>query len=552
MKNRLMVHAFLLLILAGGLLAQDQATWVPTEPNPGDSLTLIYDPLNGMAKLPASASLIKLHWGINQTSPGNWRQPPETVWPPDSKAWSDKKAIQSPMTKMGDGTWQITIATLDTFKTVHFVFTDGSAWDNNTSSDWIIWLGGGGSEITHKDWIKLNCLVDLGAAIQNRGFSYGDTVEARAGFFTTAADMVKMRLRRVGNSSSYKGTMDVLTTIGDTLDYSYFAKKNGKDNWEVYYDFEYTGPAQSEAQQRRIPVTSAVVTANDTVRTGNVSPRRAPLFKNQSVIAQPEMTVTLTCDVRPAYYHLKQGGARLKDIQGSLAVGDPDSIFILGLAVNGPITGSWSNDAGPDWGPHLMTLENKKMVDDGTHGDGTAGDSIFAIQFRFYKDSSDVVGQEFKFGIGGGDNEGGFGNNHVENIDDFTADFTIEAQFGSIDPYFYKEWDFDIRQATTGIRTRNPALPSAPTLSQNFPNPFNPSTVIRYALPGAEIVNLSIYNLMGERIAVLAEKQRQNPGSHTVVWNGKDGRGNPVGAGVYLIRLETRGSVQRGKMVLVK
>ena len=56
------------------------------------------------------------------------------------------------------------------------------------------------------------------------------------------------------------------------------------------------------------------------------------------------------------------------------------------------------------------------MHDDGTNGDATAGDSIYTVQFKYQKNSTDV-GMEFKFGINGEDNESGFGLNHIENID---------------------------------------------------------------------------------------------------------------------------------------
>jgi hypothetical protein len=180
------------------------------------------------------------------------------------------------------------------------------------------------------------------------------------------------------------------------------------------------------------------------------------------------------------------------------------------------------------------------------------GDSVYSIQFHFYRDSSALVGQEFKFGIGGGDNEGGFGNNHFENIDDFTPNSTLAAQFGSIDPYFYSEWDYSKKRLKTGIESERGALPDDPILSQNYPNPFNPSTSIHYSLAAPQSVTLSIYNLRGERITVLVDGAKQSAGSHTAVWDGKDGNGRPSGSGVYLVRLETKGFVRMMKMVLVR
>ena len=67
--------------------------------------------------------------------------------------------------------------------------------------------------------------------------------------------------------------------------------------------------------------------------------------------------------------------------------------------------------------PGLRNSVKNTMYDDGTNGgDATAGDSIYTVQYKYQKNSTDV-GMEFKFGINGEDNESGFGLNHIENID---------------------------------------------------------------------------------------------------------------------------------------
>ena len=81
------------------------------------------------------------------------------------------------------------------------------------------------------------------------------------------------------------------------------------------------------------------------------------------------------------------------------------------------------------------------------------------------------------------------------------------------------------------------ALPADFALYPNAPNPFNPMTVVRYALPWAGEIRLTVYNLLGQEIAVLASGARA-AGEHAVRWEGRDGRGRPVASGVYLYRLE--------------
>ncbi|MDZ7319074.1 MAG: hypothetical protein ONB11_07975, partial [candidate division KSB1 bacterium] len=67
-------------------------------------------------------------------------------------------------------------------------------------------------------------------------------------------------------------------------------------------------------------------------------------------------------------------------------------------------------------------------------------------------------------------------------------------------------------------------------MGANFPNPFNPKTIIPYALPVAAHVTIHIFNLLGEEVAVLLD-QPQNAGFHRVVWNGKNNPGTVAASG---------------------
>jgi hypothetical protein len=94
-------------------------------------------------------------------------------------------------------------------------------------------------------------------------------------------------------------------------------------------------------------------------------------------------------------------------------------------------------------------------------------------------------------------------------------------------------------------------IPTNFSLSQNFPNPFNPSTEIRYGLPKASRVTLTIYNALGQEVAQLADEM-QDAGYHQMRWNGTNRNGLPVSTGVYFYRLRAEGFVDIKKMLLVK
>jgi hypothetical protein len=91
-----------------------------------------------------------------------------------------------------------------------------------------------------------------------------------------------------------------------------------------------------------------------------------------------------------------------------------------------------------------------------------------------------------------------------------------------------------------------PALPSVATLAQNYPNPFNPETVITYNLSLSTEVNLSIYNIFGQKIATLVD-QNQAAGEHTVRWNATD-----FSSGIYLYRLRAGAFEQSRRMILLR
>ncbi|MBI5472564.1 MAG: T9SS type A sorting domain-containing protein [Ignavibacteriae bacterium] len=89
----------------------------------------------------------------------------------------------------------------------------------------------------------------------------------------------------------------------------------------------------------------------------------------------------------------------------------------------------------------------------------------------------------------------------------------------------------------TGVDDKANELPTSFDLAQNYPNPFNPTTTIRYALPEAARVNLSIYNVLGQRVAELTN-EIQNAGFYNVIWNGRNEAGAQVATGVYFYRIE--------------
>ena len=123
---------------------------------------------------------------------------------------------------------------------------------------------------------------------------------------------------------------------------------------------------------------------------------------------------------------------------------------------------------------------------------------------------------------------------------------------GQVTPLTLSEADFN---NSVSVQCKNGSvriLPSAARLFPNYPNPFNPETTIRYELPEAAAVRLSLYNASGQRIQTLVEGARP-AGTYAVTWDGTDSVGQDVASGVVLCRLvvEEKYNAVR-KMVLIR
>ena len=94
-------------------------------------------------------------------------------------------------------------------------------------------------------------------------------------------------------------------------------------------------------------------------------------------------------------------------------------------------------------------------------------------------------------------------------------------------------------------------LPDKFSLSQNYPNPFNGQTRIKFSIPKTSKVELTIYNILGQKIHQLVNNVML-PGQYNMVWNGKNSYGRKVASGIYFYRLKADGFVKCKKMLLVQ
>ena len=88
-------------------------------------------------------------------------------------------------------------------------------------------------------------------------------------------------------------------------------------------------------------------------------------------------------------------------------------------------------------------------------------------------------------------------------------------------------------------------------ISQGKPNPFIEKTHIEYNLPRISNVNIAVYNVLGSKVRTLLNKI-QNTGRYTIIWDGRDERGNKVTSGFYFLRLEAGEYEGTRKLLLIR
>lgn len=110
---------------------------------------------------------------------------------------------------------------------------------------------------------------------------------------------------------------------------------------------------------------------------------------------------------------------------------------------------------------------------------------------------------------------------------------------------------------TTGINdgeSQQTMLPGKFVLHQNFPNPFNPATTIRFEIPVGwnTPLTVQIFNLQGQLVKTLIDDVKLSPGMHRVVWDGKDTAGKRMSSGIYFSRVTSDHFIAAIKMLLAR
>lgn len=117
------------------------------------------------------------------------------------------------------------------------------------------------------------------------------------------------------------------------------------------------------------------------------------------------------------------------------------------------------------------------------------------------------------------------------------------------------KWDI-IPPLTMGVHKESPLTPTSFALHQNFPNPFNPTTTMKFDVMKAGMTSIAVYNILGQKVSTLVSAQL-TPGTYSVQWNGRSDDNQTVNSGIYFVRMNVSTEGQTSfsdvrKVVLMK
>jgi len=137
---------------------------------------------------------------------------------------------------------------------------------------------------------------------------------------------------------------------------------------------------------------------------------------------------------------------------------------------------------------------------------------------------------------------------------------TLETPAGCYSPVTFNcqvdaapdpEWDALWNEGETLASQVSTSIPVETRIIGNYPNPFNPSTTLRYGLSEPGQVSLKVYNMLGQVVRTIID-EHQVEGYHEALWDGMNDVGGTVASGIYIYRMTAGSFVETKRMLLVK
>lgn len=194
-----------------------------------------------------------------------------------------------------------------------------------------------------------------------------------------------------------------------------------------------------------------------------------------------------------------------------------------------------------------------KQIDDYVHDSETASDSLVGMlgelttYYQMYLAGCEIDGYQNTSSRKGGTD--GDALIKLPQVGQYTSIVPTSS-----DDYHQKRDDLYLqiqRGVSKALNSNSEHYPTKFELESIYPNPFNPSTMVTFALTERSNVKLIVYDILGQEIAQLVDGQVE-AGSHQITWHGTSTAGQPVASGIYFVQLQTKKFTSTKKAVLVK
>jgi len=265
------------------------------------------------------------------------------------------------------------------------------------------------------------------------------------------------------------------------------------------------------------------------------------------------------------------------DVAGQISAGSTIQSAVLSLFMSKTISGNQTvslHKVGAEWGEGSSDASGTE----GQGGTATTGDATW-IHRMFNSNTWSIAGGDFSPTVSATQSVGDNGSYTWGSTSEMVADVQSwldntggnfgwilvgnESAFASTKRFFSREYGSEnyhpkltiVYAAPTGVlSTSDGVVPETFVLEQNFPNPFNPNTVIHFALPrsvnGIDL-QLDIFNMIGQKVRILVNSPHA-AGRYSVQWDGRDETGKLLSGGVYFYRLRAGSFVDLKRMVLLR
>ena len=456
----------------------------------------------------------------------------------------------------------------------NYVFEVTAEQPNYSDSEWTMFFDSGDIEIFTRGVAVVTAPRDANFGLiftSNDGGALGTGINifnADGSFhdpFLVAADISS------GGAINY-GTEAPLFPALDSLGRIYVANRDLGQIMRINRDFTATAVIQGLTSPKGIYLEGAgddftiYVAANNQILRGNLGTAESMMASAMEVVGTftgffPHQIIlddegALFVTLRMSNDLGSDGrGIRKYDVSGTLPVTDSDAVWFL--AENKTFI---ANDLLMDRGEDRASATDDILYYVTRAGGGFNQDGIWRIDDinSFFPDTVRIITEQAFYGADDNvqaratiDFDAAGNIVFMENANEHVFMFAPPGE-GETNSFTTTSPDtFTVEIPVSVEETADSSILDSYRLEANYPNPFNPSTTIRYTLGKTGETTLKVYNLRGEAIRVLAD-DNQAAGEHAIVWDGKDDSGRLVSSGVYILTIKSGEFRQSHRMTLVK